>query len=102
MSWASGSKQSLNIQCLSKHVSKSFKTLNAESESYFARDLQTKMVVIVIISIPDPFNGFHKNKHNLAITCQSHLEFWDQKEKIISHTSLNNLINKLVIFILGL
>ena len=39
------------------------------------------MVVIVIIPIQDPFNGFHKNEHNLAITCQSHLEFGDQKEK---------------------
>ena len=59
------------------------------------------MVVIVIISIPDPFDGFHKNEQNLAITCQSHLEFWDQKEKINSHTSLNNLINKLVFLIPG-
>ena len=40
-----------------------------------------KLVVIVIISIPDPFNEFHKNEHNSAITCQSHLEFWDQKVK---------------------
>ena len=38
MSWASGSKQSLNIQCLSKYISKSFKALEAESTRHFAKD----------------------------------------------------------------
>ena len=80
MPWTSGSKQSVNIQCLSKYVSKSFKTLKAESKDILQKIFE-KMVVIVIIPIPDPFNGFHKNEHNLAIICQSHLEFWKQKEK---------------------
>ena len=40
MPWASGSKQSLNIQCLSEYVPKSFKTLKAESKRYFAKDLR--------------------------------------------------------------
>ena len=39
MSWASGSKQSLNVQCLSKHIRKSFKTLKAKSKRHFAEDL---------------------------------------------------------------
>ena len=38
------------------------------------------MVVIVIISDPDPFNGFYKNERNLSITFQSHLEFWKIKD----------------------
>ena len=33
MSWASGSKQSLNLQCLSKHISKLFKTSKAKSQA---------------------------------------------------------------------
>ena len=61
MSWASGSKQSLNIQCLSKYVPKSYKTSEAESTIHFEKRSLKKFVVIVIISIPDPFNGFHKN-----------------------------------------
>ena len=62
MSLAFGSKKSLNIQCLSRYVSKSFKTLKAESKRHFTKDLSRKLVVIVIISIPDPFNGFYKTE----------------------------------------
>ena len=38
MSWASGSKQSWNIQCLSKYEPKSFKTSEAESTKRFSKD----------------------------------------------------------------
>ena len=82
---------SLYVSIICKYVSKSFKTLKT-----FCKRSLTKVVVIVIIPIPDPFNGFHKNDYNLAITCQSHLEFWDQKGKMFSDSSLKNLINKLV------
>ena len=33
------------------------------------------------MSFPDPFNKFHKIKHNLAITCQNQLDILDQKAK---------------------
>ena len=39
MSCASGSEQSLNIQCLIKYVSKSFETLEDESTRHVAKDL---------------------------------------------------------------
>ena len=58
MSWASDSKQCSNVQCLSKYVSKSFKTLEAESIRHFAKDLRKKSIVIVIISILDPSMDF--------------------------------------------
>ena len=34
-----GSKQSLNMKCLSKYLSKSFKTLEAETTRHYAKDL---------------------------------------------------------------
>ena len=34
-----------------------------------------------MMSVPGPFNGYHEMKHNSAITCQNHLEFWNQKPK---------------------
>ena len=39
------------------------------------------MVAIVIMSVPDPFYGFNKIKHNSAISCQIRLEFLNWKVK---------------------
>ena len=58
-----------------------FKLARLKVQDILQKIDEKKLVVIVIISIPDPFNGFHKNEHNLAITCRSHLEFWDHKVK---------------------
>ena len=35
------------------------------------------------MSVPGPFNGYHKMKHNSAFTGQKQLEFWNQKGKQI-------------------
>ena len=40
-----------------------------------------EMAVTVMISVPDPFNGYHEMKHNSAVTCQNQLEFLNQKVK---------------------
>ena len=34
-------------------------------------------VVIAMMSVPGPFNGYREMKHNSAVTRQ--LEFWNQK-----------------------
>ena len=39
MWWTSDSKQSLNILCLGKYLSKSFETLEAETRRHYAKDL---------------------------------------------------------------
>ena len=31
--------------------------------------------------ISGPLNGYHKMRHNSAVTCQNQLEFWNQKAK---------------------
>ena len=41
-----------------------------------------------MMSVPGPFNGYHEMKHNSAITCQNHLEFWNQRQNKASHSSL--------------
>ena len=73
MSWTSGSKQSLNMLYLSKYLYKSFETQDITLKVF------EKLVAIVILSVPDPCNGFHDMKHNSAIACQNQLEFLDQK-----------------------
>ena len=46
---------------------------------------------MVMMSVPDSFNGYHEMKHNLAITRQNQLEFWDQEIKhSFKHRSLKN------------
>ena len=39
------------------------------------------MVVIAIMSVPAPFNGYQEMKHNSEITPQNQLQFWKQKAK---------------------
>ena len=39
------------------------------------------MVAIVMMSVPDPFNGYHEMKHNSAISRQNQLECLEQKVK---------------------
>ena len=56
------SKQSLNILCLCKYLSKSFETLQAETTRHYAKDLWKKLVVVLMMSVPDPFNGYHEMK----------------------------------------
>ena len=34
-----------------------------------------------MMSVPDHFNRYHKNKRNSEITPQNQLEFWDEKVK---------------------
>ena len=60
MSWTSGAKQSLNMLCHGKYLFKSFETLQTEVARYYVK----KLVAIVILSVPDPLNGFHNIKHN--------------------------------------
>ena len=81
MWWTSDSKQSLNTQCLGKYLSKSSEILNAETTRDYAKHLWKKLVVIVMMSVPGPFNVYHEMKHNSAIICQNQLEFWNQKAK---------------------
>ena len=81
MWWTSDSKQSLITLCLGKYLSESFETLKAETTRHCAKDLWKKLVVIAMMSGSGPFHGYHEMKHNWAITCQNHLEFWNQKPK---------------------
>ena len=53
---------------------------------------EKKLVVIAMKSVPGPLNGYHKMRHNSAVTCQNQLEFWNQKAKQISHSSLKILV----------
>ena len=89
MCWTSNSRQSLIILCLGKYLSESFETLKATTTRHYARDILKKLVVIAMISVPGPFSGYHKMKHNSAATCQNRLEFWNQKENRFSHSSVN-------------
>ena len=36
-----------------------------------------------LVSVLDPFNGYHEMRHNSAVARQNQLEFWNQKEKQI-------------------
>ena len=36
---------------------------------------EKKLVVIVMMAVPGPFNGEHDMKHNSAVTRQNQLEF---------------------------
>ena len=45
-----------------------------------------KLVVIATIammSVPGLFNGYHKTRHDFAVTRQNQLEFWNLKAKQI-------------------
>ena len=81
MWWTSDSKQSLIVLCLGKCLFKSSETLNGETTKHYAEDLWKKLVVIAMLSVPVPFNGYDEMRHNSAITCQRQLEFWSQKAK---------------------
>ena len=81
MWWTSDSKQSLNILCLAKYLSESFESLTTETTRHYAKDLWKILVVIAMMSVPGPFNGYHEMKHNSEITSQNQLEFWNQKAK---------------------
>ena len=50
-----------------------------------------KLVVIAMKSVPGPLNGYHKMRHNSAVTCQNQLEFWNQRQNRFSHSSLKIL-----------
>ena len=75
MSSTSDYKQFLNVQCLIKYLSKSFKTWLK------LQDIRQKIGGHCYNFGPRPFNGFHEKKHNLAITRQNQLEPWDKKLK---------------------
>ena len=42
----------------------------------------TELVVIAMMSVPGPFNGYHEMKDNSAISFRNQLEFWNQKANI--------------------
>ena len=44
---------------------------------------EKKMVVIAMMSVPGPFNGYHEMRHNSAVTRQNQLEFGNEKAKQI-------------------
>ena len=90
MWWTSDFKQSLIILCLCKYLSESFETSKATTTRHYARDISKKLVVIAMMSVPGPFNGYHEMRHNLAFTCQNQLEFWNQKAKQIFSWQSNN------------
>ena len=69
------SNNPLNTLCIGKYLSKSFETLKAETARHYAKHLWKKLVVIVMMSVPGPFNGYHEMKHNSAIICQNQLAF---------------------------
>ena len=77
----SDSKQSLNALCLGKYFFKSFETLEAETKRHYAKDLCKKLVVLVMMLVLDPLNGYHKVKYNSAISRQNQLELLGQKVK---------------------
>ena len=41
------------------------------------------MIVIAMMSVPGPFNGYHEMKQNSAVTRQNQLKFWNQTAKQI-------------------
>ena len=52
-----------------------------------------------MMSVQDPFNGYHEMKFNWAIACQNELEFSDQKVKLDFHSILKILDIKLIFFV---
>ena len=61
---------------------------------------EKKLVIIAMMSVPGPFNGYHKMRHNSAFTGQKQLEFWNKKgEQIFSCGSLKILVLTLTFLI---
>ena len=57
---------------------------------HYAKDIFKKLVVIAMMLVPGPFNGYHEMRHNSAVTCQNQLEFWKQNAKqVFSRQSKN-------------
>ena len=83
MCWTSDSKQSLIILCLGKYLFESFETLKVKTTRHYAKDIRKKLVVIVMMLVPGPFNGYHEMKYNSAVTGQNQMEFWNQKARQI-------------------
>ena len=54
----------ISVLCLCKYLSKLFQTSQAETTRHHAKDLLKKMVVVLMMSVPDPFNGYHEIKFN--------------------------------------
>ena len=47
------------------------------------QEILKKLVVIVMMSVPGPFNGYHEMRRNSAVIRQNQLELWNQKAKQI-------------------
>ena len=45
--------------------------------------LEKSWAVIVMMSVPGPFNGYHEMRHDSAVNGQNQLKFWNQKAKHI-------------------
>ena len=43
---------------------KSFETLQGETTRHYAKNLWKKLVVVFMMSVPDPLNGYHEMKFN--------------------------------------
>ena len=63
--------------CLGKYLSESFETLEGKIKKRYAKNF----IVIVMMLVPGPFNGYCEMKHNSAITCQNQLGFWNENAK---------------------
>ena len=57
--------------------------LKAKTTRHYAEDIGKTLVVVAMMSVPGPFNGYHEMRHNSAVTHQNQLEFWNQKAKQI-------------------
>ena len=92
MWWTFDSKQSLIILCLGKYLSESIETLKVKTTRHYAEDIFKKLVVIVMMLVPGPFNGYHE----IGITQQSlvriNWNFGSKRQNRFSHTSLKILV----------
>ena len=85
--------------CLSKYLSNTFETLKAETARHYAKHFLRKIGYHSDDVDPRPFNRYHEMKHNSAIICQNQLEFWNQGQNRVSHSSLKSLVLKLKVLV---
>ena len=59
---------------------------------HYAKDIWKK---IGCHAVPGPFNGYHKMRHNSAVTCQN-WNFGTKRQNRFSHSSLKILVLRLI------
>ena len=67
----SDTKQSLIMLCLGKYLSESFQNFKGKHYETLCKRYLKKLVVIAMMSVPGPFNGYHEMRHNSAVTRQN-------------------------------